>query len=80
MSADLIRIDQFISLLDTIYKELWERSEILEKELEEIEDLNSDEYQFKQIEDISNNGKILATNRIMSLASAILLGQEKEGM
>ena len=35
MSADLIRIDQFISLLDTIYKELWERSEILEKELEE---------------------------------------------
>ena len=80
MSADTIRIDQFISLLDTMYKELWNHSETLEKQLDSIDDMDSDEYKFKEIEDISNNGKILATRQIMSLAHAILLGQEKEGM
>ena len=49
-------------------------------EMAQIEDMDSDEYKFKEIEDISNNGKILATQQIMSLASAILLGLEKEGM
>jgi hypothetical protein len=78
MSADTIRIDQFISLLDTMYKELWNHSETLEKQLDSIDDMDSDEYKFKEIEDISNNGKILATQQIMSLANAILLGIEKE--
>ena len=80
MSADLIRIDQFLSLLDKMYKELWNHSETLEKQLDSIDDMDSDEYKFKEIEDISNNGKILAMQQIMSLANAILLGLEKEGM
>ena len=80
MSANTIRIDQFISLLDKMYKELWNHSETLEKQLDSIDDMDSDEYKFKEIEDISNNGKILAMQQIMSLANAILLGLEKEGM
>ena len=78
MSANTIRIDQFISLLDKMYKELWNHSETLEKQLDSIDDMDSDEYKFKEIEDISNNGKILATQQIMSLANAIILGIEKE--
>ena len=47
-------------------------------EMNLIEDMDSDEYKFKEIEDVSNNGKILAVGSIMSLARGILINPTNE--
>jgi len=71
-------IDLFMQKLDEYHKELWAQSEVLDKALNNIEDMDSDEYKFKEIEDVSNNGKILAVGSIMSLARGILINPTNE--
>jgi hypothetical protein len=43
-------------------------SEFLEKRLDEVTNYDSDEYRELEIEDISNNGQIIATRHIIEIA------------
>ena len=49
-------------------------SEELQSYFNSVEDFETDEYREKEIEDISNNGQIMATRHLMSVASDILNG------
>ena len=44
----------------------------IQDEMDNIEDLESDEYRDLEIEDISINGQIIATRHLMSVANGIL--------
>ena len=44
----------------------------IQDEMDNIEDLESDEYKDLEIEDISINGQIIATRHLMSVANGIL--------
>jgi hypothetical protein len=44
----------------------------LDKEMTAVEDLNSDEYNDLEMDDIHNNGKISATQHLLSVANDIM--------
>ena len=47
-------------------------SEKIQQEMNLIEDLDSDEMRFLEIEDISTNGQIFATRHLLSVATDIM--------
>jgi hypothetical protein len=49
----------------------------LDKQLDSIEDMDSDEYKALEIEDIFNNGQLAATAHLLSVAHDILGTQTK---
>jgi hypothetical protein len=51
---------------------LEDASRTIESSLDEINDMDSDEYRELEIEDISNNGEIMATRHLLSVVSGIL--------
>lgn len=54
-------------------------SEKIESQMNEfVEDFESDEYKELEIQDISNNGQIIATRHLLSVATDILGIQGKE--
>ena len=53
-------------------------SEKIQEQMNLIDDLESDEMRFLEIEDISNNGKIFATRHLLSVAADILGIQTEE--
>ena len=65
-------IDLFMQKLDEYHKELWAQSEVLDKALNDIEDMDSDEYKFKEIEDISVTGQIIATSHILKYLDNVI--------
>lgn len=54
-------------------------SELIEKAMDEYSNYEDDEYRTLEIEDISNNGQIIATAHILSVVAGILgINLEKE--
>jgi hypothetical protein len=51
---------------------LEEASRTIESSLDAINDMDSDEYRELEIEDISNNGEIMATRHLLSVVTDIL--------
>jgi hypothetical protein len=47
-------------------------SDELQKEMDSIDDLDSDEYKDLEVDDISTNGQLFATRHLLSVASDIL--------
>ena len=60
--------EMLVGLIEFIQKlsvDLNKEDDSLNAELDAIEDMNSDEYKFKEIEQISNMGKILGINKVL---------------
>lgn len=61
--------DMLVGLIEFIQKlsvDLNKEDDTLNAELDAIEDMNSDDYKFKEIEQISNMGKILGINKVLA--------------
>ena len=65
-------MNSLVEYIKIHYISLWQDLSQLEEELEAIEDLNSDEYKFKEVEHISKSGQIIATGHLMSIAKELV--------
>jgi hypothetical protein len=61
-------MDRLIEYLKIHLISLEQDSAFLEKAMDEYENYEDDEYRTLEIEDISNNGQIIATNHILQVA------------
>ena len=71
------RSNQLIKYLELHLISLEQDSEGIWNAMDQIDDLNSDEYERLNIEDIRTNGQIAATRHLLSVASDILGIQSK---
>lgn len=79
MNAYEMRSRQVINYLKLHLASLEQDSELIEKAMDEYENYEDDEYRTLEIEDISNNGQIIATAHILSVVADILgINLEKE--
>jgi diadenosine tetraphosphate (Ap4A) HIT family hydrolase len=70
---------QIIEYLKIHLISLYQDSEFLEKQMDEYINYEDDDYRTLEIEDISNNGQIIATQHILSVVADILgINLEKE--
>lgn len=65
-------INKFIEYMNLHLISLMQDSEKLEKEMDTYEEFESNEWQALEIEDISNNGQIIATQHLLSVARDML--------
>ena len=72
MNAYEIRSNQVIEYIKLHIISLEQDSEKIWNAMDQIDDLNSDEYESLNIEDIRTNGQIAATRHLLSVASDIL--------
>ena len=66
-------MNQLIEYMKLHLISLEQDSEKIEAQMNEfVEDFESDEYKELEIEDISNNGQIIATRHLLSVAEGIM--------
>ena len=70
-SADM-RSNQLINYMKLHLISLEQDSEKIQEQMNLIDDLESDEMRFLEIEDISTNGQIFATRHLLSVAADIM--------
>jgi len=79
MNAYEMRSRQVINYLKLHLISLEQDSELIEKAMDDYINYEDDEYRTLEIEDISNNGQIIATAHILSVVADILgINLEKE--
>ena len=61
-------MNEFIEYMKLHLISLEQDSEALQAEMDTYEEMESNEYQALEIEDISINGQIIATNHLLSIA------------
>lgn len=66
------RVNKLIEYMKLHLISLEQDSEKLQAEMDLFEEMESNEYQSLEIEDISINGQIIATNHLLSVARDIL--------
>ena len=72
MNAYEQRSHQVINYMKLHLISLEQDSEDLEKRMDDYSNYEDDEYRDLEIEDISNNGQIIATRHLLSVAADIL--------
>ena len=65
-------MNQLIEYMKIHLISLEQDSERIWNAMDQIDDLNSDEYESLNIEDISTNGQIIATRHLLSVAQDII--------
>ena len=65
-------MDEMIAYLNLHLISLEQDSEYLEKQMDAYSNYEDDAYRELEIEDISNNGQIIATRHLLSVANDIL--------
>lgn len=65
-------MDEMIAYLNLYLISLEQDSEYLEKQMDSYSNYEDDAYRELEIEDISNNGQIIATRHLLSVANDIL--------
>jgi hypothetical protein len=66
------KLIQLIEYMKIHLISLEQDAEQLDKDMNEIDDLDSDEYKDMEMDDIHNNGKISATHHLLSVATDIM--------
>ncbi len=67
-----MKMNQLIEYMKIHLISLEQDSERIWNAMDQIDDLNSDEYESLNIEDISTNGQIIATRHLLSVAQDII--------
>lgn len=65
-------MDTFIEYMKLHLISLEQDSEFLEKQMDAYSNYEDDEYRELEIEDISNNGQIIATRHLLSVAQDMI--------
>lgn len=61
--------DKLFEYIKLHHLSLWQDVEEIERELEEMEDMNSDDYKFKEIEYTSLTGQLIGVGHILRVAN-----------
>ena len=70
--------NQIVEYIKLHIVSLEQDSKQINSEMGEIEDLDSDEYKTLEIEDISNNGQLIASRHLLSVVNDILSPKEEQ--